>query len=173
MKSLNALSISIPVTGAVATYLALGPLNGMYLIHAAFVFWGGFFALGGNNEAARNIVVGGILGAVIAWASALAILTIPLGNALPDAVWPAIAVGIGVAVAVVAANIPLFAAIPATVFGIATSFAYLLQTPNMMTTEVLTSPSLSNSVLLIPLSAIAGAIYGVISAKWGTAMTAG
>lgn len=57
MKSLTALAITIPVTGAVATYLALGPLAGYYLIWAAFVFWGGYFAFGANGEAFRNIIV--------------------------------------------------------------------------------------------------------------------
>ena len=35
MKSLNALAVSISVLGALATYLALGPLGGVYLIWAA------------------------------------------------------------------------------------------------------------------------------------------
>ena len=40
MKNLNALAISISVLGALATFLALGPLGGVYLIWAAFVAWG-------------------------------------------------------------------------------------------------------------------------------------
>ena len=48
MKNLNALAISIPVTGVVATYLALGPLSCYYLIWAVFVFWGGFFCVRGR-----------------------------------------------------------------------------------------------------------------------------
>ncbi|MEX3010617.1 DUF1097 domain-containing protein [Hoeflea sp. TYP-13] len=171
MKNLNALSISIPLTGVVATYLALGPLSGIYLIPVAFVFWGGFFALGADGAALQKIIVGGIFGALLAWLTALAILTFPIGDIVGLPVWAALAVGIGVAVAVIAANIPLFAAIPATVFGIATSFGYLLQTPDVMTMEVLTSVSLQNSVILIPLSAIAGGVFGLISGKWGAAMT--
>ncbi len=111
------------------------------------------------------MIAGGVLGAIIAWATSLAILNIPMGDVLGGPVWAAIAVGIGVAVAVLAARINMFATVPATVFGIATSFGYLLQTPNMMTTEMLTSASLQNSVVLISLSAVFGGIYGLISAK--------
>ncbi len=41
MNKLNALTLAIPGTGTVATYLALAPMSGIYLIWAAFVFWGG------------------------------------------------------------------------------------------------------------------------------------
>ena len=40
MKNLNALAISISVLGALATFLALGPFSGVYLIWAVFVAWG-------------------------------------------------------------------------------------------------------------------------------------
>lgn len=55
--------------------------------------------------------------------------------------------------------------------GIASSFGYLLQTPDMLKTEVLTSMTLKNSVILVPLSVIIGSAFGIVSAKWGAAMT--
>ena len=171
MKSLNALSISIPVTGMVATYLALGPLSGVYLIWVAFVFWGAYFAFGATGAAFQKVVVCGIFGTLIAWATSLVILKLPIADIVGLPVWAGIAVGAGVAVAVVAANIPLFSTIPATVFGIATSFGYLLQTPGMLSVETLTSLSLNNSVILISLSVVVGAVFGLISGKWGAAMT--
>jgi len=170
MNKLTALTISVPVTGIVATYLALMPLNGVYLIWAAFVFWGGYFALGASTDALKKIIACGTLGAVIAWLTSLAILNIPLADVLGSALWAAVAVGIGVAVAFIAANVPLFAAVPATVFGIATSFGYLLQTPNVMTAEALTSPTLANVIVLIPLSAIFGGVFGHVSGLLGAAM---
>ncbi|CAD0186837.1 hypothetical protein RUESEDTHA_03748 [Ruegeria sp. THAF57] len=171
MKSLNALAISIPVTGAIATYLALGPLSGFFLIWAAFAVWGGFFAFGADGAAFKNIVVCGIFGCVIAWVSTLIILNVPLAGALGLPLWAAIVVNLGVAVAVLAAKTQLFSAIPCTVFGIASSYAYLLQTPDVMSTAVLTSASLENQIILMPLSIIAGAICGMISGTWGSAMT--
>ncbi len=171
MKSLNALAISIPVTGAVATYLALGPLSGYYLIWAVFVFWGGFFAFGADGAAFRNIIVCGIFGCFIAWASTLIILNVPLAGALGLPIWAAIVVNVGVAVAVLAANIPAFAAIPCTVFGIASSYGYLLQTQGVMDTAVMTSASMQNSLLVMSASVVVGALCGLISGKWGGAMT--
>ena len=171
MKTLNALAISLPVISVIATYLALGPLSGVYLIWVAFVFWAGFFALGADMGAFKSLILCGILGAILAWAGTLIILNVPLADSIGLPLWAGIVVGAAVAVGVLAANIPLFDAIPATVFGIATSFGYLLQTPDVMTNEMLTSVSLQNSVILISASAIAGAVFGLISGKFAGAMT--
>jgi hypothetical protein len=171
MKSLTALAISIPVLGVIATYLALGPLSGVYLIWAAFIFWGAFFAFGADIAALQKIIVCGIFGALLAWLVALAVLTVPLTPSLGLPLWAALAVGAGVAVAVLAANISALAAIPATVLGIASSFAYLLQTPEVLKADVLMSMTLKNSLIVIPLSVVAGSFFGLLSAKWGAAMT--
>lgn len=171
MKQLTALAISIPVLGVVATYLALGPLNGVYLIWAAFIFWGAFFALGADLGALWKLIVCGVFGAFLAWVVALAVLSIPLAGSLGLPLWAGLAVGAGVAVAVLAANIPVFATIPGTVFGFASSFAYLLQTPDVLRSEVLMSLTLKNSVIVISLSVVAGTAFGLLSAKWGAAMT--
>ena len=64
MKCLNALAVSISVPGALATYLALGPLGGVYLIWAAFVAWGAFYALGADIAALQKLVVCGIFRAL-------------------------------------------------------------------------------------------------------------
>lgn len=171
MKSLNALAISISVLGAVATFLALGPLSGVYLIWAAFVAWGAFYALGADLAALKKLVVCGVFGALVAWLVAVAILTVPLAGPLGLPLWAALAVGVGVVVVVLAANVTALSTIPATVFGFASSFAYLLQTPDVLNVNILLSASLKNSLIVIPLSLIAGAAFGLLSARWGAAMT--
>lgn len=171
MKNLTALAISIPALGVLATYLALGPLSGVYLIWAAFIFWGAFFAFGADIAALQKIVVCGIFGALLAWLVALAVLTVPLAGPLGLPLWAGLAVGVGVAVAVLAANISVLAAIPATVLGIAASFAYLLQTPDVLKSDVLMSMTLKNSLVVISLSIVVGSLFGLVSAKWGAAMT--
>lgn len=95
----------------------------------------------------------------------------PLAETLGLPIWAAIVVNLGVAVAVLAANIPAFSAIPCTVFGIASSYGYLLQTQGAMDTAVMTSASMQNSLLVMSTSVIAGAICGLISGSWGGAMT--
>lgn len=171
MKSLNALAISISVLGALATFLALGPLSGVYLIWAAFIAWGAFYALGADVGALQKLIICGIFGAVVAWAVAVIIVSFPLAVPLGLPLWAALVVGAGVVVVVLAANVPALATIPATVFGFASSFAYLLQTPDVLKPEVLLSLSLKNSLIVIPLSLIAGAVFGLLSARWGAAMT--
>ena len=171
MKSLNALAISISLLGALATFLALGPLSGMYLIWAVFVAWGAFYALGGDLEALKKIIICGIFGALVAWAVAVVILTVPLAAPLGLPLWAALVVGAGVVVVVLAANVPALATIPATVFGFASSFAYLLQTPDVLKSEVLLSLTMKNSLAVISMSLIVGAVFGLLSARLGGAMT--
>lgn len=171
MKSLNALAVSISVLGALATFLALGPLSGVYLIWAAFVAWGAFFALGADMAALQKVIICGIFGALVAWLVAVVILAVPLAGALGLPLWAAIVVGVGIVVVVLAANLPALATIPATVFGFAASFAFLLQTPDVLSLNVLLSASLKNSLIVISLSVVAGAVFGLLSARWGAAMT--
>lgn len=171
MKNLNALAISISVLGALATFLALGPLGGVYLIWAAFVAWGAFFALGADIAALKKLVVCGVFGAFVAWLVAVVILSVPLAGPLGLPLWAALAVGAGVVVVVLAANIPALATIPATVFGFAASFAYLLQTPDVLTLDALLSASLKNSLIVISISLMVGSLFGLMSARWGAAMT--
>src|SRR3990167_5411318 len=117
MRNLNALAISISVLGALATFLALGPFSGVYLIWAVFVAWGAFYALGADVAALQKLVVCGIFGALVAWLVAVVILTVPLAASLGLPLWAALVVGAGVVVVVLAANFPALATIPATVFG--------------------------------------------------------
>jgi hypothetical protein len=171
MKSLSALAISISVLSVLATYLAVGPLNGSFLIWGAFVFWGAFYAFGGDMAALRKVITCGVFGAVVAWVTALVILTVPLAAILGLPLWVGLVVGAGAAVVVLAANLPALSAIPATVLGFASSFAYLLQTPDMLKSDVLLSLSLKNSVILMSLSVVVGTVLGLLSARWGAAMT--
>ena len=171
MKNLTALAVSISVLGAIATWLALGPLRGGYLFWAAFVAWGAFFALGADMAALQKVIVCGIFGALVAWLVAVIILSVPLAGALGLPLWAAIVVGVGVVAVVLAANVPALATIPATVFGFASSFAFLLQTPDVLKLDVLLSASLKNSLVVISISLIAGSVFGLLSARWGAAMT--
>ena len=171
MKNLNALAISISILGALATFLALGPLSGVYLIWAAFVAWGAFYALGADVAALKKLIVCGIFGALVAWLVAITILAVPLAGPLGLPLWAALAVGAGVVVVVLAANVPALATIPATVFGFASTFAYLLQTPDVLKLDVLLSATLKNSLVVISLSLVVGAVFGLLSARWGDAMT--
>lgn len=92
MKNLTALSISISLLGGLATYLAIGPLNGIFLIWAVFVAWGAFFAVGGTADAMKNTIVCGIFGVFLAWAAALIIINLPMAESLGLPLWAGIVV---------------------------------------------------------------------------------
>ncbi|MEO2043166.1 MAG: DUF1097 domain-containing protein, partial [Nitrospinaceae bacterium] len=106
MKSLTALSLSIAVLGGVATFLALGVVGGYVLIWPIFIGWGAFFALGATPEAMKNVIVCGIFGVIMAWLSAIVIISIPLAAQLGLPLWAGIVVAVAIFILCIAANIP-------------------------------------------------------------------
>ncbi len=164
MNSLTALSISIGVLAGVATFFAVGPLSGVFFIWAATIAWAAYFALGGNKEALKNMIVCGIFGVFMAWLTALEITNIPADPALGFPLMAAVAVTIAVIVMCLAANIPLLATIPASVLGYSATFAYLLQTPDKLNQDVLLGVSLDNPLAVISISIVLGAYLGEWSA---------
>jgi hypothetical protein len=161
MSTNTALAISVGVLGAIATWLFLGPLNSALAIWAAFIAWGCFFHCGGKEQGLQSAILGNIAGAIIAGITLYVATQTAVGASMPTGVWAGICVGIGVAAMVLLANIPLFAAIPAQVYGFASVVAYTLMTKDAS----LTAASLANPVVVIILSMIIGAGFGYVSEK--------
>ena len=165
MDKLTALSLSIGILAGVATFLAVGPASGIFFIWAATIAWAAYFFLGANKEALVNTIVCGIFGVVMAWITAI-LLTEISPEAVPGfSVMAAITVAVAVTVMCLAANIPQLATIPASVLGYSSTFAYLLQTPDKLTQDVLLSVSLSNPLLVISISIVVGTYFGQFSAQ--------
>ncbi len=171
MSSLVALSVSIGVLGGIATMLCLGPLAGIVLIWTVFIAWACFFAVGGNEQALKNTIVCGILGAVIAWIALLIILGIPLAGALSLPVWAGIVVGATVIGMCLLAHIDAFSTIPASVLGYASVASFALTKPDALTMDALTSVSFNNALIVIVVSFAVGAIFGLLSGKLGGKLT--
>jgi hypothetical protein len=169
MSQLAALSLSIGILGGIATwaFLAVGGV----LIWAAFVAWGCFFHTGGDANALRGTIIGNIFGAVTATVAALVILTVPAAEVLGLPLWAGIVVAVTAWLICIAANIKLFAVIPANVYGYACTFAFLLQTPEKLSVAALTSVSLNNGLIVVALSMVIGALLGFVSGKLGAALT--
>ena len=168
MNNLTALSISIACLAGLATFLAVGPLSGIFLIWAATIAWAAYFFLGANQEALRNVIVCGIFGVFMAWLAAIQITNIPSTAVLGFALWAAVTVTFSVVVMCLAANIPALATIPASVLGYSSAFAYLLQTTGKMTKDILLSASLDNALIVISISIVVGAFFG----RWSGQLTA-
>ncbi|MBK5198584.1 MAG: DUF1097 domain-containing protein [Methyloceanibacter sp.] len=163
MSTNTALAISVGVLGAVATWLFLGPLGGALAIWAAFIAWGCFFHCGGKEPGLQSAILCNAAGAIIAGITLYVALRTGVADKLGVPIWAAICVGIGVAAMVLLANIPLFAVIPAQVYGFASTVAMTLMTADGPAN--LTALSMANPVIVIILSMIVGAVFGYVSEK--------
>ncbi len=159
MSQLVALSVSIGLLGGVATilYLKLG-----LLIWGGFIAWACYFHSGGDNNALKNTIVGNAFGAFCAWVAALILLSAPAG-----VVSAGVVVGVTVMAMCLAAHIKAFSVIPASVYGYAATFAYLLQTAGSLTKENLLAASLANALIIVIVSMAVGALFGMASGKLG------
>ncbi|MDO9270512.1 MAG: DUF1097 domain-containing protein [Methylobacter sp.] len=171
MNNLTALSISIAGLAGFATFLAVGPLSGIFFIWAATIAWAAFFFLGATQEALKNTIVCGIFGVFMAWLAALQITNIPSTAILGFPLWAAVTVTCSVVVMCLAANIPALATIPASVLGYSSTFAYLLQTPGKLTKDILLSVSLDNPLIVISISIVVGTYFGLWSAQLSAKLT--
>jgi tetrahydromethanopterin S-methyltransferase subunit C len=156
--SLNtALAISLGVLGAVATWLFLGPLGGMLAIWAAFIAWGCYYHSGGKETGLQSTIICTAVGAVV---GGITLKLAGMSIGLPETMWTAMCVGLGVAAMVLLANVPMFASIPAQVYGFASTVAYA-----MLKGGSVTEASMANPVVVIILSMILGAVFGYVSEK--------
>jgi hypothetical protein len=159
----NALGLVLGVIGGILAYLSLGPLSGVYFIWAVFIYTATGVAIGGTNESFKNLVICGIAGIVLAWIASLIVLNTPIVKTLGVPIWAGIVVGVTTAFLAWIANLSIFPAIPATVVGYASSFAYLLQTPGKLSNAVLLSFSLANPLIVMSISFLIAAAFGIVS----------
>jgi hypothetical protein len=167
MSQLVALSVSIGLLGGIATilYLKMG-----LLIWAGFIAWACFFHSGADGAALKNTIVCNAFGALCAWVAALIILSFPMADTLTLPVWAGIVVGLTVMAMCLAAHVKALSVIPASVYGYASVFAFLLQTPETMAKDRLMSAGLGNALILVILSMAIGALFGLASGKMAGAI---
>lgn len=155
MTLLIALTVSIGLLAVAATWLFLGPLAAMNLqIWQAFIAWACFFNNGGKSAGLKTTILCMSFGALVGMVSVLLIGQLGGLGALAAPV----AVGIGAAVIVLAAHLPLLSAIPASVYGFA-SVAGLILLKGLPATEAIV-PTI--------LSIVLGALFG-----WASEQIAG
>ena len=123
MTLLIALALSIGLLAVVATWLFLGPLAAINVqIWQAFIAWASHFHNGGKTDGVVKTVVCMSFGAVVGMASVM--LAGQLGGL--GALAAPVAVGIGAAVIVLAAHLPLLSTIPSCVYGFASVAGLIL-----------------------------------------------
>jgi len=167
MSQLVALSLSIGVLGGIATFVFLQLLPS-YLIWAAFIAWACYFHTGGDTAALKKTIICNIFGALCAWVAAVLLVSASPGGA----VWAGIIVGVTVLVLCLAAHIPALATIPASVYGYASVFAFLLGNASTnLTKEALFSASPRNAFVAVAVSMVIGALFGLASGKVAGSLT--
>lgn len=160
MRELDALSISIGVLGGVATLMTATVLP--IPVWVIFIAWASFFILGGGTGGLLKSVASNLAGIVIASLTLLVIHLLGGGVAVA-----AVAVGVGSAAMVQASKISLLSKIPAIVWGFASTVGTVAATGRDITTT-----SLGNPALVAALAMVLGAVFGIASEYWGSAMTA-
>ena len=167
MSLLTALAISIGGLGGIATWIYLGWLPGLQ-IWATFIAWACFFHCGGKEGGLKTTIVCNIAGAVIAWVALILVTRTGLADVLGLPLWAGICVAITVAGMVLLANVPMFATIPAMVYGYASVAAFALLTGKF---DALTAASMDNALVTVVVSMVIGAVLGYLSEKIAVALT--
>lgn len=163
MSKLTALALSIAVLGGVWAFLALGPLGGdapIALVWVGFIAWGCFFAAGGDNAALQKTIAGMVFGAVMAGVALALVVSNMLGGL--GALGAPLIIAVTVFPLVAVAGMNLLSVVPANVYGYAAT-AGLALTAN--TAGNATAMNMSNPVILVIISTILGALFGMASGK--------
>ncbi len=164
MSKVTALSLSIAVLGGVWAFLALGPLAGSVQVWVGFIAWGAFFNNGGDNAALQKSIVGMIYGAILAGIALNLVGSDPLG--LGGTLAAAVYIAITVFFLVIVAGVNLLSAVPANVYGYAATAGLALATNNM----AVTATDFTNPVIVVAVSTVLGAIFGLVSGKVADAL---
>jgi hypothetical protein len=160
MSKLTALAVSIAVLGGVWAFLSLNPLAGAALVWVGFIAWGCYFHTGGDTAALQKTIAGMVYGAVIAGV-ALYLVSSGMLAGLGALAAPVI-IAVTVFLLVIVAGNSMLSVVPANVYGYAATAGYALSTN---TAGNVTMMNLSNPVLLVIVSTVLGAIFGMASGK--------
>jgi hypothetical protein len=166
MDLVTALAVVIGIMGAIATWIAVSWGGAWLLIWAIFIGWGSFYHCGGKEAGLKNSIVANIWGAVCAAVALIVTLLLAGGLGVPLAA--AICVGVTVAIMILGAKVPALGAIPAAVYGYAS-------TAGLFLTEVFgetggpygdaSNGAVVQCAIAIIISIVIGNILGYISEK--------
>jgi len=160
MSKLTALALSIAVLGGVWAFLALNPLAGVALVWVGFIAWGCYFHTGGDSAALQKTIAGMSFGAVIA---GIALYLVGSGMfAGLGAIAAPIIIAVTVFPLVIVAGMNLLSVVPANVYGYAATAGLALTGGTVANVGMM---NMTNPVLLVIVSTIIGAVFGMLSGK--------
>jgi hypothetical protein len=160
MSKLTALALSIAVLGGVWAFLALNPLAGVALVWVGFIAWGCYFHTGGDSAALQKTIAGMSFGAVMA---GIALYLVGSGMfAGLGALAAPIIIAVTVFPLVIVAGMNLLSVVPANVYGYAATAGLALTGGTVANVGMM---NMTNPVLLVIVSTIIGAVFGMLSGK--------
>jgi hypothetical protein len=160
MSKLTALALCIDDIGGVWAFLAFNPLAGAALVWVGFIAWGCYFHTGGDGAALQKTIAGMIFGAVMA---GIALYLVNSGMfAGLGALGNPLIIAITVFPLVIVAGINLLSVVPANVYGYAATAGLALTAGTVGNTA---NVDMSNPVLLVAVSVVLGALFGMASGK--------
>ncbi|MBV9582068.1 MAG: DUF1097 domain-containing protein [Chloroflexi bacterium] len=141
------------------TVWAFAQLPGLW-VWAAFLGWASYDQAGADRRALISSSACAVFGVVMAWLVAVAVqLNLVPG---PNSIASAVDAGVASFVIVYASRWFPLSNVPASFCGFASTFAVLLLVPATFTINVLTSASVSNVLVCVPVSLLIGSVLGVI-----------
>lgn len=155
MHIITALALVIGVLAGVATYLCLGTPLGLQ-VWALFIGWGAFFHCGGKAEGFKAAAVNHVWGCIVA---ALALIVV--GNFGTSVAITSAIVAVSVIIMIMAAHLPLLGAIPAAVYGYASTAAFALLTK----VAIGEAAPMFTAAAIVAGSMIVGNLFGFVSEK--------
>jgi len=155
---------------AAITVWAFNYLPGLW-VWAAFVGWASYDHSGADRKALLTSSVCMVFGVTMAWLVALAVA----GNVLPlsSAVASAVTAGVASFIIVYVSRFMPFSNVPATFYGFASAFAFLLMHSGSFSTSAMSAPDLNNVLLCVPASLLIGSVLGVIHQRLAYLFTEG
>jgi hypothetical protein len=151
------------------TVWAFAQIPGLW-VWAAFIGWASYDQSGANSKGLLTSSVCMVFGVVMAWLVALIVANgaLPLASAISSALAAAAA-----SFAIVCASrfMPL-SNVPATFYGFASAFAFLLLYPGAFNAGAIIAPSLRNVLACVPVSLLIGSALGVVHQWFARLLTA-
>ena len=174
MSENSAMAISLGILGSLATFL-FASYGGSLSLWAAFVAWACFFHSGGGIDAAKLTIASTIFGCLLGWLTMLAMTGSSFSAVFGVPLWSAICVAISAPIAVLAARIPIFSAVPITMSALACVSAFVLLKGADMQDAVgpanmLTMSVDKNALINITLSMLIGLGFGLITERLAMSM---
>lgn len=147
---------------------AFAHLPGLW-VWAAFVGWASYDHSGADRRAFFTSSTCMVFGVVMAWLVAFVVVTgvVPLDAGMTSA----LAAAAASFVIVCASRWLPFSNVPATFYGFASSFAFLLLDPAAFSIDAMIATDLRNVLLCIPLSLLSGSLLGVLHRKFAALLT--